>query len=155
MLLFLPLTHNLLAAEPLLHGLLVAQSGLVVHLRASTAGSGLGLRTKWAFGARTAGGHKPPSFRLLTFQIDSGQAGKATPPYAARPLRRQSRPDGAAPSPHMSESRTTNSSWQFYHSTLHFFSRLQIENTIPFFNHNHHLLSHKWVYVKSNVFSAQ
>lgn len=31
-LLFLPLTNNLLAAEPLAHGLLVAPSDLLVHL---------------------------------------------------------------------------------------------------------------------------
>lgn len=63
----------------------------------------------------TAGGDKPPFVRVLTFQIDSGRAGKATPPYAGRPLRHQSRPVGAAPSPHMSEDKTTISSWQFDH----------------------------------------
>lgn len=31
-LLFLPLTHNLLTAEPLAHGLLVARSDLFIHL---------------------------------------------------------------------------------------------------------------------------
>lgn len=40
-LLFLPLAHNLLAAEPLLHGLLVAQPRPFVHLRASGGGSDL------------------------------------------------------------------------------------------------------------------
>lgn len=50
-----------------------------------------------------AGRDKPPFFQLPTFQTDNGRAGKATPLYAVRPPRRQSRPDGAAPSPRRSE----------------------------------------------------
>lgn len=63
----------------------------------------------------TAGEDKPPFVQRLTFQIDSGRAGKAKPPYARRPRRRQSRPGGAAPSPHMSKNKSTISSWQFDH----------------------------------------
>lgn len=37
-LLFLPLTHNLLAAEPLAHGLLVARSDPLIHLQVKGSG---------------------------------------------------------------------------------------------------------------------
>lgn len=74
--------------------------------------------TEAAFCAVIVGGDRPPVFQPLTCQTDSGRAGKATPPYAARLRRHQSRPDGAALSPHMSENKTIISSQQFHYLTL-------------------------------------
>lgn len=62
----------------------------------------LAWKTLWLL-RNDAGRDKPPFFWLPTFQTDNGRAGKATPLYAARPPRRQSRPDEAALSPRRSE----------------------------------------------------
>lgn len=99
-LLLLSLADNLLTAEPLPHGLLVAHSDLIIHLHEKVKDEGSVFRWKRLLVQNHKHrNYKPPFSQPLTYQTGNDPAGKATPLSSVMAPHHQSTPGAAAPAP--------------------------------------------------------